>query len=121
MARPCRHFGCANLVTRPDQRGYCDTHASERTGWSKRPDRSGSTTSRGYGWQWQKLRKLILKRDDYVCVSCRGTGRFVTATEVDHILSKAQGGTDEHENLQSLCSDCHKAKTVLDSQRGGGG
>ena len=33
------------------------------------------------------------------------------ATEVDHILEVANGGTDDVENLQPLCNVCHKAKT----------
>ena len=37
---------------------------------------------------------------------------FVTAgSDVDHIKSKAKGGTDDLENLQLLCKECHKKKT----------
>ena len=37
---------------------------------------------------------------------------FITAgSEVDHILSKAKGGTDDLNNLQLLCKECHKKKT----------
>jgi 5-methylcytosine-specific restriction enzyme A len=31
---------------------------------------------------------------------------------VDHITSKAKGGSDDLENLQAICDDCHKAKTA---------
>jgi len=115
MARPCRQYRCANLVTSPAQRGFCDDHASQRSGWSRRPDRSGSTTSRGYGWTWQKLRERILKRDGWICAQCKRAGRIVNATDVDHIVSKAKGGTDEPDNLQALCSVCHKAKTATEA------
>ena len=30
--------------------------------------------------------------------------------EVDHILPKSKGGTDAFQNLQVLCSHCHKSK-----------
>jgi hypothetical protein len=40
------------------------------------------------------------------------------ATEVDHIIELANGGTDDVDNLQPLCSACHKAKTAqFNSQR----
>ena len=42
-------------------------------------------------------------------------GRVTPATQVDHIKPKADGGTDEHANLQSICTDCHKIKTAQDS------
>ena len=39
------------------------------------------------------------------------------ATEVDHVLPKAKGGTDDLKNLQSICSACHRAKTLRDEGR----
>jgi 5-methylcytosine-specific restriction protein A len=37
------------------------------------------------------------------------------ATDVDHIRRKADGGTDELENLQALCRVCHEAKTMVEN------
>ena len=34
------------------------------------------------------------------------------ATEVDHIIELAIGGTNTIDNVQPLCKDCHKAKTA---------
>ena len=34
--------------------------------------------------------------------------------EVDHILCKKDGGTDEITNLQALCPNCHRSKTNAD-------
>ena len=34
------------------------------------------------------------------------------ATEVDHIIELAIGGTNTIDNVQPLCSPCHKAKTA---------
>ena len=34
---------------------------------------------------------------------------------VDHITPKAKGGTDDDDNLQSLCTACHDAKTLADN------
>lgn len=75
----------------------------------------GSTTSKGYGWRWQQTRQRILERDGYLCVECMRDGRVTLATDVDHRTPKSKGGTDDPDNLQSLCADCHKAKTVRDS------
>ncbi|MBF6792140.1 HNH endonuclease [Acinetobacter baumannii] len=115
MPRPCREFGCTNLVKSASQKGYCEDHAHKRSGWGKRQDRTGSTTERGYGHAWRKLRESILERDGYLCVHCRAVGRVSPATDVDHIKAKAFGGTDEPDNLQSLCSPCHKEKTAKES------
>jgi 5-methylcytosine-specific restriction endonuclease McrA len=34
------------------------------------------------------------------------------ATEVDHIIELAAGGSNTIDNVQPLCKDCHKAKTA---------
>lgn len=70
-----------------------------------------SRHKRGYGWQWVKLRKLILARDNHLCQICLAKGRPTPATHCDHILSKAQGGTDDPGNLRALCAPCHSRKT----------
>ena len=83
--------------------------------WSKE-----SRQSRGYGPAWDKLRRLILQRDEGICQPCyRGTGRIHSGTHVDHIISKAkakrlgwtQEQMDDESNLQCINSDCHKIKT----------
>lgn len=82
--------------------------------WSKE-----SRQSRGYGAEWDRLRKRILERDKYLCQcdKCKGGELRVTpANEVDHIKPKAQGGTDDPINLRSLHHDCHVRITA--EQRG---
>ena len=37
--------------------------------------------------------------------------------EVDHILPLADGGSNELDNLQLLCSSCHRAKTSRENSR----
>lgn len=112
MARPCRQYGCVNHVTSRAQQGYCDDHASQRSNWNKRENGAGnSTTARGYGHKWRHLRTIVLKRDGFQCQLCKQAGALTAASHVDHIVSKAQGGTDELANLQSLCVPCHETKT----------
>lgn len=69
------------------------------------------TTERGYGAAWRKLRGRILMRDKHLCQPCKRAGKLTQANEVDHIQPKAKGGTDEPENLQAICTACHKKKT----------
>ena len=71
-----------------------------------------STTERGYGSQWRKLRASILKRDGYLCQVCKAKGKLTQANEVDHIKEKAHGGTDSPNNLQAICTPCHRNKTA---------
>lgn len=70
---------------------------------------------RGYGYEWTKLRKQVLQRDCYLCQPCERQGRTTQATQVDHITPKAQDGSDDFDNLQSICDDCHKAKTKAET------
>jgi 5-methylcytosine-specific restriction protein A len=68
----------------------------------RRPSAPGSTTARGYGWSWQQLRRQVLAEEP----ACRLCG--APSTDVDHIIPKAQGGTDAPSNLRALCAWCHK-------------
>jgi 5-methylcytosine-specific restriction protein A len=74
-----------------------------------------SSSKRGYGWQWEKVRLRALKRDRYLCQPCERKGFVTQANAVDHILPKSQGGTDELENLQAICNECHEVKTIEES------
>ena len=117
--KPCKHRGCPRVV-----RGahYCETHADKNTannysGW-ERHNKGKSRHQRGYGSTWNKQRAVALKRDDYLCQNCLTEKRVIPADSVDHIVNKANGGTDELSNLVSLCTPCHKRKTQQESIRG---
>ena len=78
---------------------------------------AGPKTMSKYGKGWERYRKAALRRDAYLCVSCRQSGRITYAKEVDHIIRAADGGSNRVDNLQSLCGPCHSAKT-RDENRG---
>jgi len=82
------------------------------SGWKH----AGSTTERGYGAAWQKLRERILKRDNYLCQPCLAAtpSRVTVARQVDHKKPKAKGGDDSEDNLQAICDPCHLAKSAED-------
>jgi HNH endonuclease len=71
-----------------------------------------TTTQRGYGRTWQKLRPGILARDRYTCHWC---GR--PANAVDHVIGKADGGTDHPDNLVASCTPCNSARSLADQAR----
>jgi len=75
-----------------------------------------SKHERGYGYRWKKTRALILKRDKGLCQPClRTDGVLTLATEVDHIKPKYLGGTEDWANLQAICTDCHREKTLREA------
>ncbi len=57
-----------------------------------------------------RLRHEVFKRDGYKCVEC-GKPKAETNLHCDHILPVSQGGTDEMDNLQTLCEPCNLAKS----------
>lgn len=59
------------------------------------------------------LRFLVLKRDNFRCVSCGRSPATVAGLilEVDHKLAWSNGGETIAENLQSLCFDCNRGKS----------
>ena len=75
-------------------------------------DEKGNRHQRGYGTAWDKLRPQILARDSYLCQPCLKEDRLTPANIVDHMISKAKGGTDDPDNLQSICKSCHDMKTI---------
>jgi 5-methylcytosine-specific restriction protein A len=56
-------------------------------------------------------------RENPLCQHCLDKGITRLATESDHIVPLWQGGPDTLENRQSLCADCHEAKTTAEAGR----
>lgn len=56
-----------------------------------------------------------MNRDHWLCVPCLKAGKISDAIEVDHIVPRSQGGTNDLENLQSICGTCHEEKSVAES------
>lgn len=56
-----------------------------------------------------RTRAKIFQRDNFTCRSCGVTKDF-TALECDHIVPRAKGGSDEYDNLQTLCWECNNRK-----------
>lgn len=57
----------------------------------------------------RKLRHEVFKRDGYRCREC-GSSKDETSLEIDHIVPVAKGGTNDIDNLQTLCRECNRMK-----------
>lgn len=60
-------------------------------------------------------RDRIKRRDNGLCQECARQGRLTVGHEVDHIIGIAKGGTDDDDNKELLCHDCHATKTATDA------
>lgn len=56
-----------------------------------------------------RTRFEVLKRDRYTCTYC-GKHPPDVLLEIDHVLPRAAGGTDNIENLRTACVDCNRGK-----------
>lgn len=52
------------------------------------------------------LRRQVWDRDEWTCQHC-GTHKNLT---VDHIMPWSKGGSDDLDNLQTLCGTCNSSK-----------
>ncbi len=66
-----------------------------------------------------KQKKIVKELENYVCQVCgfhfsykNIKGEIKKYAEVDHIIDKSLGGTEELENLWVLCPNCHMKKTL---------
>lgn len=64
-----------------------------------------------------KVRYLVLKRDGERCVKCGASAKTdpTVTLEVDHIVPVSKGGSDDSDNLQTLCSRCNQGKKDRDN------
>lgn len=71
-------------------------------------------------WDWKKLRRKVLKKQNDECQICKQRGKVKTATTVHHVnyvkkcpaLALSETFIDENgeekQNLIALCHDCHE-------------
>jgi 5-methylcytosine-specific restriction endonuclease McrA len=59
---------------------------------------------RGLNYGFENTRLSVLDRDSYKCQIC---GKKNCQLEVHHKVFRSNGGSDEHENLITLCHECH--------------
>jgi len=104
---PCSYQGCPTLIE-SGTGNYCKEHMKLKNKvYSKTRDDKETITEYKTA-RWQRVRKIVLQRDNYLCQICKEK----TAEMVDHIVEVKDGGAFyELSNLQSLCNKCHALKT----------
>lgn len=80
----------------PRHRGRNETARSSRRGTS--------------GYARQAANAAILEAYGHACYKCGGL-----ATEVDHIVAKGLGGSNDASNLAAICTGCHGPKSAADN------
>lgn len=61
---------------------------------------------KGINYGFANTKAYVLTRDDYTCQHCKGKSKD-QRLEVHHIVFRSQNGSDEEENLLTLCKTCH--------------
>jgi ATP adenylyltransferase len=81
---------------------------------TKRGQAIWSHRSKSAGYISGTLRYEVLKKAAFHCELC-GIPADQKALEVDHIVPRNHGGTDDPDNLQALCFSCNAMKRDRDS------
>ena len=100
--RPCSYPGCGLLTDRQ----YCEKHQKEMNRDYERYRRDPKTKKR-YGRTWERIRKLYADTHPF-CEDCYKRGIITPVEHVHHKLPLTEGGTNDFENLESLCKSCHR-------------
>lgn len=104
-AKACAKPGCGALTSGH----WCEAHARQ----AEQVRREGRAGGFKYDHRWRKRRAAWLTANP-LCVSCEARGIIKQASDVDHVVPLSAGGVDDESNYQSLCHDCHSAKTALE-------
>ena len=63
---------------------------------------------RGTNYGFANTKAFVLDRDSYKCQHCKGKSKD-KKLEIHHIIFRSNNGSDEPENLITLCKTCHDA------------
>ncbi len=85
--------------------GQFDMHLMKNPSLADSKNKWGYQKGPNYGFA--NKRAMILNRDNYTCQCCKGKHKD-SKLEVHHIIFKSDGGSDDAENLVTLCHTCHK-------------
>lgn len=62
---------------------------------------------KGPNYGFANTRAMVLNRDNYTCQCCKGKHKD-PKLEIHHVVFRRDGGSDNAENLVTLCHTCHK-------------
>lgn len=113
MKRICAYPGCKDYAVKNSK--FCEKH--------KPLSASGTTSKYKYMYdrtKWRKRSREFLTENIW-CVECLKQGKYVLATEVDHIIPH-EGNEKlfwDEKNWQPLCTACHSRKTMEENRQKG--
>ncbi len=58
----------------------------------------------------KSVRVAVFRKDNFKCVFCGRSSKQVEL-QIDHIYPFGKGGSNEIDNLQTLCIDCNQGKS----------
>ena len=99
--KPCAYPGCPKLTDGL----YCEEHKTKANQQYERYGRKYKKNER-YGSAWQKVRARYVKLHPF-CEECFAQGILTRVEHVHHIKPLDEGGTNDFDNLKSLCQSCH--------------
>jgi hypothetical protein len=103
-------FRCPECYTNGGDYLNCDFFSSlwwHKFGGRLRPKKATGNKRRPLP---KAIRHEVFKKDNYKCVEC-GKSNKETTLHADHIIPVSLGGTDELDNLQTLCEECNTTKS----------
>lgn len=62
--------------------------------------------SKGVNYGYANTKSHVLSRDKYICQNCKGKSKE-KRLEVHHVIYRSNGGSDNADNLVTLCKVCH--------------
>jgi transposase-like protein len=91
--------------------------ASERSRGEKSPAwRGGQTpeeTLRMQRWEWRRRRAECYERDNWTCRDCGVKCHHGVRIAAHHVIPRRHGGSDDLDNLLTLCGSCHSRRESL--------
>ena len=92
--------GCSDNGVAVPGKSRCRAH--DGAAWS----RVDPESKHRYDAAWRMRRAMVLREQPH-CAVCGAP-----ATDVDHIIAVADGGTDDRANRRGLCAPCHRKHTA---------
>ena len=101
LRKPCRYPGCVELT----HDTYCEAHKKQVNRQYEKYKRDPETANK-YNGEWRRIRESYIATYP-LCEKCKQEGRLVPAEHVHHVIELKDGGSNEFDNLLSLCKSHH--------------
>ena len=106
LKHPCAYFRCPELTDKQ----YCPIHQRITRKQRRKEQNLDYYSSK----KWRRFRKIFL--EEYPICATPGCNK--PSAEVDHIIPRRRGGTEDESNMQALCGPCHSRKTAKEGRWG---